>query len=72
MSDFTYKHDGETYRVSGCDIVNDKTNIVVSTSLAMTLANIFSINLPKPVVETGGRLDIGYLNSLVKSRIKKD
>lgn len=67
-----FNHDGTEFRFDGKDIVNDKTNIIVSTSMAMQLANLFSVPLPKPVIETDSRLDVNYLNSLVKNRVKKD
>lgn len=67
-----FNHDGTDFRFDGKDIVNDKTNIIVSTTLAMQLANMFSVPLPQPVIETGGMVDVNYLNSLVKTRLKKD
>jgi hypothetical protein len=65
------RFDNTDYRVDGFNIVNDTTNMVVSNSLAMMIAEATGLQLPKTPVETGGRLDTGYLNSLIKTRTNK-
>lgn len=63
--------DGTDYRVDDGQIVNNRTNIIVCSTLANDIARQFGIKLPKQVVESTGRIDINHLNRLVSSRIQK-
>jgi len=64
-------YDGKEYRLDGANVVDNNTNTVVCTSLAMSICNFYNLVLPKCETETGGRIDTNYLNSLVKNRLGK-
>ena len=65
------EYNGAKYRVDDTNVVDDTTNLVVSTSLASEISRATGIIIAQRTIESVHRIDPHFLNMLIQKKIQK-